>query len=200
MGGIELRDGTLVVDREPNELDELAIRFSTILDEIGIEHAFISGYVAILAGRSRATEDIDVLLERTTTDKIGRLVSELRADGLWGPAMPLDAMEEMLEDNIWIARDGEMIPHLEAKFVDDEYDRASIENSITAEITSVGAELAIGPIELQIAYKLYLGTPKDFEDAVHLFSLFEENLSTPALEEWVTKLDVDEEYERLKQT
>lgn len=200
MGGIELRDDKLVVDRDPNDLDELAIRFSTILDDIGIEHVFISGYVAILAGRSRATEDIDVLLERTTADKIDRLVSELRTDGLWGPAMPLDAMEEMLEDNIWIARDGEMIPHLEAKFVDDEYDRASIDNSITAEITSVGAELAIGPIELQIAYKLYLGTPKDFEDAVHLFSLFEENLSTPALEEWVTKLDVDEEYERLKRT
>lgn len=32
MGGIELRDGTLLVDREPNDLDELAILFSTLLD------------------------------------------------------------------------------------------------------------------------------------------------------------------------
>lgn len=92
MGGIELRDGTLVVDREPNDLDELAIRFSTLLDEIGIKQVFINGYVAILAGRARATEDIDVLLERTTTDTIDRLVERLREDGLWGPAMPLDAM------------------------------------------------------------------------------------------------------------
>lgn len=167
MGGNELRNDTLVVGREPNDLDELAIRFSTILDEIGIGHVFISGYVAILAGRSRATGDIDVLLERPTEGKISQLISEQK-EGLWRPAMPLDELGEMLEDTIWIARDGEMVPHLEAKFIDDEYDRASLENRITAEITSVDADLPSGPLDSQIAYKLYLGTPKDFEDAVHL--------------------------------
>lgn len=197
MGGIELQEDILVVDRDPNDLDELAIRFATILDDLGIEHVFISGYVAILAGRSRATEDIDVLLERTTAEKIDQLVTALKEDGLWGPAMPLDEMEEMLEDNIWIARDDEMIPHLEAKFVDDEYDRASLDNRITAEITGVDTDLAIGPLELQIAYKLHLGTPKDFEDAVHLYSLFEESLSIPALKRWVRKLDVEGEYDQL---
>lgn len=43
MGGIELRDGTLVVDREPNDLDELAIRFSAILDDLVVDHVFVSG-------------------------------------------------------------------------------------------------------------------------------------------------------------
>ncbi|WP_254831397.1 hypothetical protein [Haloglomus salinum] len=113
--------------------------------------------------------------------------------------MPLDSMAEMLEDNIWVARDGEMVPHLEAKFVSDEYDRASLENRITAKLTSVNEELPIGPLELQIAYKLYLGTPKDFEDALHLYSLFEGSLSTPALERWVTNLGVEGDYERLEQ-
>jgi hypothetical protein len=198
MGGIELRDGTLLVDREPNELDELAILFSRLLDEVGISHVFISGYVAILTGRARATEDIDVLLARTTSDKVDRLVTRLEDNGLWGPAMPLDTMEEMLEDNIWVARDGEMVPHLEVKFVNDEYDRASLENRMAAKLTSVNAELPIGPLELQIAYKLHLGAQKDFEDALHLYSLFEESLSTPALERWVTNLGVGGDYERLK--
>lgn len=200
MGGIELRDGTLVVDREPNDLDELAIRFSSILDDVGIDHVFVSGYVAILTGRARATEYIDVLLEHTPPDTIDRLVAKLKDRGLWGPAMPLDSMNEMLEDNIWIARDGEMIPHLEAKYVSDEFDRASLENRITARLTSVDAELPIGPLELQIAYKLYLDTPKDFEDAVHLYSLFDENLSTPELERWVEKLGVEDDYDRLERT
>jgi len=31
MGGIEFPEGTLIVEREPNELDELAIRVSEIL-------------------------------------------------------------------------------------------------------------------------------------------------------------------------
>lgn len=126
-------------------------------------------------------------------------MTKLKDNGLWGPAMPLDSMEEVLEDNIWVARDGEMVPHLEAKFVSDEYDRASLENRITAKLTSVNEELPIGPLELQIAYKLYLGTPKDFEDALHLHSLFEESVSTPALEHWVTNLGVEGDYERLKQ-
>lgn len=118
---------------------------------------------------------------------------------MWGPLMPLHRMDEMLEDNIWIARDGEMVPHLEAKFVDDEYDRASLENSITARIAGE-AEIPIGPIELGIAYKLYLGSRTDFEDAVHLYLSFEETLSTPQLETYVTRLEVEEEYERLKRT
>ena len=199
MSGIELREGTLVVDREPNDLDELAILFSNHLDTVGIEHVFISGYVAILTGRARATEDIDVLIKRTSTDKIDQLVAELTDEGLWGPAMPLSSMEEMLDDNIWVARDGEMVPHLEAKFVSDEYDRSSLKNRITAKLTSVDTEIPIGPLELQIAYKLYLDTPKDFEDAVHIHSLFEESLSNSQLEHWVTKLGVENDYERLKQ-
>lgn len=198
MSGIELREGTLVVDREPNDLDELAIQFSTILDDVGINHVFISGYVAILTGRARATEDIDVLIERTSADTIDRLVSELTDAGLWGPAMPLDSMDEMLDDNIWVARDGEMVPRLEVKYGSDEYDRSSLKNRITAKLTSVDAALPVRPLELQIAYKLHLDTPKDFEDAIHFYSLFEESLSTPRLEQWITKLGVEEDYERLK--
>lgn len=201
MSGIELRDGVLVVDRDPNDLDTLAIQFSSILSDLDIEHVFVSGYVVILAGRSRATEDIDVLLEAVDEEKITRLVSRLRSENLWGPAMPLDSMDEMLAEgaNIWVARADEMVPHLEVKLVEDEFDRASLENRITADITRVDVELPIGPLELQIAYKLYLGTQTDFEDAFHLHSLFEESLSTPQLEQWVEKLGVEDEYERLEQ-
>lgn len=200
MGGLELRDGTLVVDREPNDLDELAIQFSTTLARHDIAHVFVSGYVAILAGRSRATEDIDVLLERTAPEDVERLVADLEEQELWGPAMPLESMAEMLEDNVWIARDGEMVPHVEAKFVDDEFDRASLANHITARITGVDTELPIGPLERQIAYKLHLGTATDFEDAVHLYALFAEGLSGPALQRWVEKLDVQDEYDRLERS
>lgn len=63
MSGIELRDKTLIVRREPNQLDELAIEFSEILDRFSIDHVYIAGYVSILAGRARSTEDVDVLIE-----------------------------------------------------------------------------------------------------------------------------------------
>jgi hypothetical protein len=198
MAGIELRENELVVARTPSELDELAIEFSSILEELDIKYVYVAGYVAILAGRPRATQDIDVLLEPCDEETINQIIDRLETAGFWGPAMPLEDAYQMLTngDNVWVAREDEMAPHLEVKFADDEFDRASLENAITARIE--GAELPIGPLELQIAYKLYLEARKDFEDAVHLYTMFEESLSTEKLESWVTKLQVEDDYERLK--
>ncbi|MXR19117.1 hypothetical protein [Halobacterium bonnevillei] len=198
MSGIRFRDGVLVVEREPNQLDELALSFSAVLNRVDIDHVFIAGYVAILAGRARSTEDVDVLIEEIDEETASRLATVLEEEGFWGPAMPLDSMSEMLAngDNIWVAPDDQITPHLEVKFVRDEFDRASLENSAAARI---GDEtIPIGPLELQIAYKLYLGAQKDLEDAVHLYSLFKETLSGGRLKEWVTRLGVEDEYERLK--
>ena len=198
MGGVELRNGTLLVEREPNQLDELAVGFSGILDRFDIEHVFVAGYVSILAGRARSTEDIDVLIERIDGETADELVGTLEEEGFWGPAMPLASMYEMLDagDNIWVAPDDRIAPHLEVKFARDEFDRAALENHITARIG--GEVIPIGPLELPIAYKLYLGARTDVEDAVHLYALFEESLSVSRLEEWVRRLGVQEEYERLK--
>lgn len=198
MGGIELREGTLVVERPPNKLDELAIEFSEILDGLGIEHVYVAGYVAILAGRARSTEDVDVLIERIDAETADDLAMRLDEAGFWGPAMPLTSMEEVLDhgDPIWIAPADQITPHLELNVIRDEFDLASLENAMAARIDD--RTIPIGPLELQIAYKLYLGAQTDIEDAVHLYTLFEESLSVQRLEDWVTKLDVQDEYDRLE--
>lgn len=199
MGGIELTNSTLVVDREPNQLDELAIGFSAVLAEFDISHAYVAGYVSILAGRARSTEAVDVLIEDADEQKINTLVSALEERDYWGPAMPLSSMFDSLQngDNIWVAPDEQLTPHLEVKFARDEFDRASIRNGITAEIDAT--QIPIGPLELQIAYKLSLGARTDIEDAVHLYTLFEADLRETTLEKWVHKLDVEDAYEQLKQ-
>lgn len=198
MGGIDFTDGRLVVEREPNELDELAIEFTSLLDDLDIQHVYVAGYLAILTGRSRATEDIDVLIERLDERRVLELVDHLEDEGMWGPAMPLDDTYAMLSegDNIWVAPDGQVIPHVEAKFVRDEADRASLTNAITARIGD--GELPVGPLELQIPYKLYLGAQKDVEDAAHLYALFEGELRESEIERWAGKLEVKDEYERLR--
>lgn len=198
MSGVTLTDETLVVDRDPNRLDELAIAFSRLLERFDIGHVFVAGYVAILSGRARATQDIDVLVESLTEQQVDDLTAALDAEGFWGPAMPLASAYEMLSngDNIWVAPEDQMTPHLEVKFVGDEFDRASLRTAITAQ---VGEEtIPIGPLELQIAYKLYLGAQKDVEDAVHLYTLFEPNLSTQRLEQWAKRLDIEDKYDRLR--
>lgn len=69
MGGIAFEEDELLVEHPPNDLDELVIAFTGILDDLDVEHVYVSGYVAVLTGRSRATEDVDVLLERV--DELG---------------------------------------------------------------------------------------------------------------------------------
>ena len=197
MTGVELTDRGLVVDREPNRLDELAVGFSEVLSRLDIDHVFVAGYVAILAGRSRSTEDIDVFIERCSAERIDDLVAELEREGYWGPAMPLSEMYGNLsnETNIWIAPDGEMTPHLEVQFPIDEFDDASLANAVDAHVG--GNTVPIGPLELQIAYKLSLGGRTDLEDAAHLHTVFGETLSRDRLETWVERLDVEERYDRL---
>lgn len=198
MSGIDLQDDVLQVEREPTTLDALAIDVSDVLSELGIDHALVAEYVAILSGRARSTEDIDLLLEPLDRRGAEDLVGALKQAGFWGSAMPLDDLAGTLAtgSNVRVARDGAVIPNVELKYATDEFDRASIENAIIARID--GHDLHIGPLELQIAYKLNLGSQKDFEDAVHLYTLFEESLSTSALERWVRKLDVTDAYDRLR--
>lgn len=198
MGGVTLRDGELFVERPPNELDELAVAFSTLVTRLDVEHVFIAGYLAILTGRARATDDIDVLIEPLSETATADVVAELQANGYWGPAMPLDEMYGNLSEgtNVWVAPTGQMTPHLEVKFPTDEFDRASLSDAIVAHVG--GETIPVGPLELQIAYKLYLGGQTDFEDAAHLYTLFRDSLRTPRLESWVDRLDVTEEYARLE--
>lgn len=198
MGGVSLRDDELVVERPQNELDELAISFTELLSNLDIDHVYIAGYVAILTGRARATEDIDVLIERLSESETSELVEILEENDYWGPAMPLEEMHGNLASgtNIWVAPEGQMTPHLEVKFPTDEYDRASLSNAIDAHVAD--ATIPVGPLELQIAYKLKLGTQTDFEDASHLYLLFRESLRESRIEQWVEKLGVTDEYARLR--
>lgn len=52
------------------------------------------------------------------------------------------------------------------------------------------SRIRISPIELQIAYKLYLGSDKDYEDAAHLYTIFRENINNKELENFIKKLDI----------
>lgn len=201
---MELRDDTLTVSRELSDLDEDVIEFTHVLDSCEVDYVIVSGYVAILTGRSRATEDVDVVLEPLSKEDTEQLVSTLKDRGYWGMAMPLDEMYSMLKegDRIRIAEEGEMYPNFEVWFVSNDVEREAMSNAITVDFDD--HEIEISPIELQIAYKLRLAqgtgslTGKDFEDALHLYLTFEERLKTEKLEGYVTELGVEDYYAELR--
>jgi hypothetical protein len=83
-------------------------------------------------------------------------------------------------------------------FPQDRFDRIALSNALLVVLDD--REIRVSPPELQIAYKLYLGSEKDFEDALHLYHLFGEQLETSALETYVEELGVEDRYDELRGT
>lgn len=51
----------------------------------------------------------------------------------------------------------------------------------------------ISPIELQIAFKLWLGSDKDYEDARYIYNVFKAHIDAEKLREFITELHIKKE-------
>ncbi len=172
---------TVGLDRELSELDIFVLDFVKILEK-HTTYAIVSGYVALLFGRSRITEDVDLFIPRLTREQFHDLYEDLKKNGF--SSVLVDQEEELfslLNDKLAVrfGRKDLPIPNMEMKFVRDQLDLLSLHSRMKV-ITKQG-ELYISSPELQVAYKkLVLCSPKDLEDARHLQQLFnipEENIN-----------------------
>jgi hypothetical protein len=77
---------------------------------------------------------------------------------------------------------------IEFKFVKNDLDRYSLEHRKHVKLAE--GSLYISPIELQIPYKLFLGSEKDIEDARFLFKLFKDYLNIGLLKMFLVKLKI----------
>lgn len=201
---MELRDDTLTVSRAPSALDRAVIDFCSVLSAYEVDYVVVSGYVAILTGRSRATEDVDVIIEPLSETDAEALADALDGRGYWGMAMPLDAMASTLceGDRIRIAEEGNMYPNFEVWFASNPVEREALSTSLVAVLDD--GRINVSAVELQIAYKLWLakggGSPtgKDFEDALHMYLTFEGRLNTDELEGYVEAFDARDYYDELR--
>lgn len=174
---MEFKKGEIKLERELSELDKFAIDFLSILEKY-TDYVVISGYVAILLGRTRATDDIDVFIKPISKEKFSHLYDELKRKGFWC----LNAEDEselysFLEDKLAIrfARQGLATPNFEIKFPKDKLDEQTFENPITV-VTQQG-KIIISDLERQIAFKRhYLQSNKDKEDALHVEELFKDKI------------------------
>lgn len=166
-------DKTILLDRELSELDLIVLRFVHILEK-HVPYVLISGYVAILFGRSRTTEDVDLFIAPMSKEQFQGLYDDLLRNGFW--SIISDDVSELysqLQDKLSIrfAEKGKVLPNMEVKFVRDVLDRITLKNKVKV-ITKEG-DLFVGTIEQQIAYKKFvLMSQKDLEDARHLQQLF----------------------------
>jgi len=167
----------IITDREIGELDRFAIKFLQVLEKYA-EYVVISGYVSILLGRTRATEDIDVFIKPINKKTFSNLYAELKEKGFWC----LNAEDEneifiYLEEGyaVRFAETRHGTPNFEVKFPKDELDEETFDNFIT--VIHPEFKIKISSLERQIAFKrYYLSSYKDVDDALHLEEMFREKI------------------------
>lgn len=182
----------IVFNKELNALDNFVLSFIQILDGLELNYVIVSGYVAILFGRSRATEDIDLLISPISREQFSRLYHAVADKNYWilNATTEKEAFELLEEGmSIRIADNKKVIPNIELKFVKDEIDHYSLDKKIHVAIQK--NVFLISPLEIQIAYKLYLGGEKDIEDAYFLYSLFKDELDIEELKKLIISLKVE---------
>ncbi|MBI1936146.1 hypothetical protein HYS31_06920 [Candidatus Woesearchaeota archaeon] len=180
---------TVKLDKEINELDKLVFRFVNILKK-HVDYVIISGYVAILLGRSRTTEDVDVFIKEIDKGSFNNLYSELQNDGFWclnsgDPNDIYDYLESGLATRF--ALENTTIPNFEVKVAKKLLDRESFTDRTTA-VTEIG-NIYISSIERQVAFKrYYLKSEKDIEDAKHMEESFGKNLDIQKINKYKSLL------------
>lgn len=194
---IEYSGKKIVFEKELNELDKLAIDFSTILNKAAIKYVIVSGYVSIMFGRNRASEDIDLIIEKINIDKFRELWNNLMETFECLNTSNLDeAYNDYLNARhaLRFAKKGKFEPNMEIKFPKLELDNTALHER--REVILNGQHFFISIFELQIAFKLYLGSEKDIEDARYLYRLFKDKLDMELLHKFNRNLNIEDRFDK----
>ncbi|MBI2675930.1 MAG: hypothetical protein HYX24_05700 [Candidatus Aenigmarchaeota archaeon] len=157
-------------------LEAFAKDFVSVLDRQKITYIIVSGFVAIAHGRSRGTEDIDVILERMPKERFARLHAYLLKENFeCVQAEPPEKLyTEYLSKGLAIRyfRKGSVLPEMEVKLAKDQLDEYQLETRKKLPFTDM--DFYFSSVEMNIAFKEeLLKSPKDIEDARHLRIIYE---------------------------
>ena len=184
-------------EKELNSLDKFVIDFCSILNKLNIKYVIIAGYVAILFGRNRNSEDVDIFIDDIDLNKFKTLWMRLLEEFECVNTNDVhDAFENYLQEvnQIRFSRKNHPVPNMEIKKAKDSTDWWSLNNR--KKVILNNSELFISPFEMQIAYKLYLGSEKDIEDARFLYKLFKERIDIKLLHSFNSKFNIEERFRR----
>lgn len=187
----------IVLNRELSELDKFVLDFLRILEK-HFSYVIVSGYVSILLGRSRATEDVDLLIPNIDKLSFKNLWEDIHKNKFecLNTSNLEEAFDMWQEHAIRFSKDSPL-PNIKFKKIKNELDNYSFNNRL--KVILKNGEIYISPLEMQIAYKLFLGSGKDLEDAKHLYNLFKEKLNKEELLYFVEKLEVSDNFKIMKE-
>lgn len=193
------RNTISIKDKVLTDLDEFVFDFLHVLDKY-CTYVIISGYLPIFFGRSRGTEDVDVFIDHIDEQTFIRFYNELVKENYYF-LNPEDehGLYEMLTENLGIraAKKESIIPNIEMKFTKDDIDRFTMENRMEVHVANTN-RFFIAPLEVEIPYKLYLGSEKDIEDAVYLWEIFQKYINKKLIHRFMKELHVSGEQYGIK--
>jgi hypothetical protein len=163
---MQFKEKEIILDKELSDLDKFTIEFINILKK-HTKYVLISGYVSILLGRSRGSEDIDVLIPQLNKEELIKLEEDLKNHNFY--CLNTKNINKMLNEGLAVrfAKNNTVIPNVEVKFIKNKIEEFALKDSIKVRIKK--QSLIISNLELQIAVKeQLLKSPKDLEDARHL--------------------------------
>jgi hypothetical protein len=187
-----------IKNKKITQLDSLLLKFINILNKYNIKYVVISGYVAILFGRSRGSEDIDLFIEK---------INYITFEKLWRDLY--NFFECTIENNmkeayyeyinsqlpLRFAKKKTFIPNIEIKVPTEQIEWWVLENRQKV-ILNNKHKIYISPIEPQIAYKLFLSSEKDIEDAKFIYNLFLDKIDPKLLKYFINKLKVEQMFRK----
>jgi len=163
---------------DKNILDRFVDDFVKVIEK-HCKYIVVSGFVSISHGRSRGTEDIDMIMEKLTLDKFIFLNKDLDRAGF--ECLQSSKVEDIYDylvrkDSVRYVRKGNFLPEMELKFVKDELDELQIVTRTKLPLS--GLDIYFSNIEMNIAFKEeLLKSDKDIEDARHLRLIYEDKIS-----------------------
>ena len=164
--------------RDRNILDKFCEDFCHIIER-HCRYIVVSGFLAIASGRTRGTEDIDIIIERVNLDKFKKIFFDLLTNGF--VCMQSNKPEiayEYLQDNtsVRFTRKDKPLPEMEVKLAKDLLDEYQINNREKLKLTKL--DVWFSNINVNVAFKEeLLKSPKDLEDAQHLRIVYSEKMN-----------------------
>ncbi|MFT4344142.1 MAG: hypothetical protein ACMXYE_05355 [Candidatus Woesearchaeota archaeon] len=178
------------ITKRLSELDLFVCEFVRIVEKY-TPYVIISGYVSILLGRSRSSEDVDMILPDLEIKDFEKIYNSLIKEGFYClNTNSLTSAYTYLQKKtaIRFAKKGTIIPNMEIKFAHSMLDNDALATKIKVQLEK--RKIYISNLELQIAFKeQYLKSQKDIEDAKHLRIIAQKYIDKKKLTEYEARIN-----------
>lgn len=165
-------------------LAEFCQSFCEVLERF-TKYIVVSEFFIISSGRSRATEDIDIIIEPINLETYLKLHGELKNNQFHclQSSDPHEIYNLYLKEKIPVRfiKNDNLIPNVELKFTKDELDEYQLKMRKKIKYTEI--DIFFSSVEANIAFKEeLLKTTKDLDDARHLRIVYSEELDELEIE------------------